>query len=75
MKSINISNKKKAFIKILAKSKHPLSVDELYLQMRNSGMKISMSTVYRYLHLLSEERQIKSTKTNYRLVLFYLDPL
>ncbi|MEL7122155.1 MAG: transcriptional repressor [Bacteroidota bacterium] len=58
--------KKVIFLQWIARCGKAISADELYLLMRKNGMQISITTVYRYLRILTEEGQIQmiSAKNN-----------
>ncbi|MEO0339470.1 MAG: transcriptional repressor [Bacteroidota bacterium] len=65
-------DKKAVFLSWLKKSNTPISASDLYVRMRNAGMKVSITTVYRYLNLLYLDGVVKVIESDSKTVLFYI---
>lgn len=55
---------RKAVVGILEKSKNPLSAEDIYLLIREDGVSINLSTVYRTLELMESKGLVNKTLMN-----------
>lgn len=63
-----------AILQVLERSNHPITAEEVYLQLRESSIAISLSTVYRTLEVLSENGLLlKSNLTTENKAIFEID--
>ncbi len=61
-----------AVVEILENARTPLSAEDIYLSMKESGRSASLSTVYRILELLENNRLVDRTAINNGKALFTL---
>ncbi|HHW00023.1 MAG TPA: transcriptional repressor [Clostridiaceae bacterium] len=61
-----------AVVEILENAEIPLSAEDIYLRMKESGRSASLSTVYRILELMENNRLVERTSVNNNKAMFTL---